>query len=450
MRKLRGVAIREFGKLAIRVLWIIIVVFVFMGGPAEAIFADYAADMNSPISPRARAHYQYFKNHFEQPFDGYGVTDVFTNQFAVVLLSHAAVGFLNTGLAIPAYRNEVGKLLTEVTKRATSTKVSPYKKNLEHVRRFGDHNLYLSHVNLILGARRRITEDTKFDKLHRRITRHLAKRSTARANAHASSYPGSARFPADQTVTLASLYLYDLCHQTDLSKQPVRRWLDYMKLKATHKKTGLYRSSLSRSFKNSKLPRGCALSWSTLYMAQFAPNEAMEQYTRYRDLFFIDILGWGGFREYPPGVNGSMDVDSGPIFFGMGMAATGLGLGATRLFGDRRGYVSILRTASSFGLPDTVFSRRNHRLSPLLGEAILFHGITAGRWDEPSNKGQKEAASAFTEKSPFPFGAMLLFMAFCGILFVNVKTTIKRARSWMLVVDSLRCCADSLSESSLK
>jgi hypothetical protein len=355
------------------------------------------------------------KAHFEAPFDGLGPTDVFVKPFAAVFLSHSAVGFMNVALSDDTRRKEVSTVLDEVARRVQLADVSPYKKSIVKVKALGDHNLYLSHLNLVIGARRLISGDPSHDGLHRRVSRHLVQKSVSDKTAHARSYPRSARFPADQAALLASLHLYDLAHGTTLSKRPVARWLDHMK-RARHKKYGLHRSSLSPSFKAAHLPRGCALSWTVLYMAQFAPAEARALYSRYRSQFYTHIAGWGGFREYPHGVDGSMDVDSGPIIFGMGVAATGIGLGSARLFGDRRAYSSIMGSAASVGLPPLSFSSRKYLLAPLLGEAILFHGITARQWAGGDTRPGAPPPVVGDEGPPFPTGPLIVTLLIVALL----------------------------------
>src|SRR6186713_3077305 len=126
-------------------------------------------------------------------------------------------------------------------------------------------------------------------------------------------------------------------------------------------------------------PRGCAASWTQLYLGQVAPDVARAQYTHYRTHMSADVLGFGGFREWPSERARGMDTDSGPIVFGVGMAATGLGLGPARLFGDVDRYATIRRTALTFGVPSWIPSH-GYVTAPVLGEAILFHGRTARRW----------------------------------------------------------------------
>jgi hypothetical protein len=410
-------------RIVINALIAVLIATVLLPGPLEALFADFASDLDQPLPRRARGHYQFMKRHLEAPFDGYGVEDVFVDSFAAVMLSHAAIGLMNVGLSDPTdeRREELTPLLDETARRVLSPEVSPYGRSPAKVANLGDSNLYLSHVNLVLGARRLITKNEAYDDLHQRLTTHLVRKSLADGDGHARSYERSAKFPADQSATLASIYLYDLCHGTRLSERPVARWLAYMKSQATHRPSGLHRSSLSPSYHHAKLPRGCALSWTTLYMAQFAPDQALDLYRRYREQFTTDVAGWGGFREFPPGVERGMDVDSGPIFFGMGMAATGLGLGPARLFRDRRAYVSIQRTASSLGLPRVVSTSRSYLLSPILGEAILLHGTTARRWSGELPGG------GFEDPPPFPWGALIL----AGLLLAWLALALRKVlRLW--------------------
>src|SRR4051794_40610794 len=99
-----------------------------------------------------------------------------------------------------------------------------------------------------------------------------------------------------------------------------------MEDRETDEVTGLFRSSISDLWYAS-IPRGCATSWSIFYMAQFAPERAAELYRRHVRALGRSVLGFGGFREWPADRSHGMDADSGPIVFGVGMAATGIGLG---------------------------------------------------------------------------------------------------------------------------
>lgn len=387
-------------RMAVWLGLIVAVALVPLHGALQAIFRDYATCLDEPFSAEGRGHYLYIKRHLERPFRGYSATQVLAPQFGVVALSHMACGLVNVSRVEPQLNDEIAPLLAEIMRRAVSPEISPYQRSPAEVEDWGGHGLYLSHLNLILGCHRLVTGNADYDALHRRLTEHLSAASLKDSDFHVTSYPNSPKWPADQTVTLCSLHLYDRIHNTAFSAQPIAGWLDYMARHATANDLNLPHSSISE-LDYAKYPRGCAMSWSVLYMAQFAPNEAAELYARYRAAFFKSVLGCGGFREWQPGESRGMDVDSGPIVFGIGVAATGLGVGPAKLFKDSEAYTAIMRSAAVVGMPNAWGAQRHYRLSPLLGEAILFHGQTATPWFDPL------PPKKFADNRPFPTGAIL-------------------------------------------
>jgi hypothetical protein len=351
--------------------------------------------------PSSTREFAFARRHLHQGFDGYGPSEVLADAFGVVALSHFAAGLMNVHVAEPARRDEVLELLDEVARRAESAKVAPSGLTDGHPVdasvRLDDHNLYFSHLAVILGVRRLVacdgergdrtcTVDPREDALQSRLVDHLRERTLASPLHHAPSYPDSDMWPADQAVTLLALRLYDEAFGTHLLDAPLAGYLATME-EHTDPATQLFHSAVidptsplpSEAAVYATTPRGCAASWTQLYLGQVAPDVARAQYTHYRAHMSADVLGFGGFREWPSGRAMGMDGDSGPIVFGVGMAATGLGLGPARLFGDVERYATIRRTALTFGVPSWLPSH-GHVTSPLLGEAILFHGRTARPW----------------------------------------------------------------------
>jgi hypothetical protein len=389
--------------LALRVGFFLVLFAVVAPGQLEAVFADFGSDLDEPLPARARGHYKFFRDHLREPFEDYSELQVLVPNFKVVALSHMACGLTNVAEADPELKSEVGPLLREVVLRARSRQVSAYERDPVEVRGLDEHGLYLAHLNIILGCYRRTSGSDEFDGLHARVSRHLAALSTRDGDFHARSWPKSPKWPADQAALLCSLYLYDQLHGTDLSLEPIRGWLDYMQDRATDRDSGLHVSAVT-DVSHAKVPRGCALSWSTLYMAQFAPDEAADLYDLYRRKCRRVVLGCGGFREWPEGYDGEMSADTGPVIFGAGAAATGLGAGPARIFKDYEVYAGIMRTASTAGLPSIVGLNRRYRLSPLLGEAILFHGETARCWYS------SPPPTSYARETPFPTGPLLVLL----------------------------------------
>jgi hypothetical protein len=341
--------------------------------------SDWARRLGPGLSPQALGHYEYVKRHLREPFRGYTRAQTLIPGFRVIALSHMACGLANVAQLDASRRVEALSLIEETIRRALSAEVAPSSKFLEEPKGWGRGNLYLSHLNLILGAYRAAGGDGRFDALHGRLSRYLSEASAREPDFTLASFGGADKWPADQAVTLDSLYAYDRAHGTHLSDKPIRGWLDFMKAKMTDPELGLHDSHFTAGGRPSR-PRGCALSWSALYMAQFAPEEARRLYGDYRRQYFRSRLGLGGFREWPPGENRGMNADTGPIVLGIGFAASGLAIGPARLFGDRDAYAAMMRAGAFLGWPIQCGGRRSYLFAPLLGEAILFDGETATRW----------------------------------------------------------------------
>src|SRR5262249_44735314 len=148
--------------------------------------------------------------------------------------------------------------------------------------------------------------------------------------------------------------------------------------------------------------------WSVSYLAQLDPRVAREQYTAAQAALGASILGVGGFREWPRGRDAGMDLDSGPVVFGIGMAATGLGLGAARLFRDEARCAVIRRTELMFGVP-APWPSGGLMTAPLLGEAILFDGRAARPWFA-------DVTPVAPEPPPAPIAPLLLTLIDAAIV----------------------------------
>lgn len=327
--------------------------------------------------------YRFVEAHLDAPFNGYGTLDTLAPQFRVIALSNMAMGMMNVVSETPTLRARILPRVHEIRRRALSANVSPFHKPFHHSDRLDDHNLYYSHLALILGIERIIrcgeecTGKDDHDAMLTRLVTHLRSRSLATRTFHARSYPDSPRWPADQLVTLVAIRVYDASHHTHLLDAPLAGYLRVMR-EHTDTETGLFQSAIT-PLPYSRIPRGCAISYSIPLLAQVAPDVARDQYRAYTRHMTASVLGLGGFREWPPGRELNADADSGPIVFGMGVAATGFGLGAARIMDDEQEVRAIGRTVISIGIPSPN-PRGGYLMSPLLGEAILFNGRTARIW----------------------------------------------------------------------
>jgi hypothetical protein len=357
---------------------------IFLPGAFEAASTDYASALDQPISPRAELQFNYIKQYLKESQTSSDESRPLIIDFPIVTLSNIASGLMNISISAPERQQELIPLITIVKDKMLSPEVSPRHIVIANndITPLQDDALYLSHLNLVLGIYRHITGASTNDALHDTISQHLAARTLRDGDFHVASYPGTKpnKWPADQTITLESLYLYDKTRGTALSSEPITGWLHYMQKEGLNQEMKLHKSAITDIWYKD-IPRGCALSWSVIAMAQFAPDEAKELYQQYQQIYFQQWGGVGGFREMPPTSAVKIrDGDSGPVALGVGGAATGFGIGASRLVGDKYSYTEMMRLFSLATFPKTWGNTREYFLAPMLGEAIFFSGETAVPW----------------------------------------------------------------------
>lgn len=245
--------------------------------------------------------------------------------FRIIALSHLADGCAWQGRAVPGRRDAARRCVNELERLARRTGPATPEAAVD--------GLWLTHFNLVLGAEDALGGCSD-PALHERVSRRLSAMSLADPHAHAPSYAKlKLRWPADQSATLASLSRFDEAHGQHLAVEPLRRWKAQL-AKSMDEARRLPRSELTGGGTHSEVARGCAQSLMTRYLAEFDPPLARALFVPYREQYLAQRGPLVGFREWPEGVNGPADVDSGPIVDGVGAAASALAIGAARAVGE--------------------------------------------------------------------------------------------------------------------
>jgi len=157
-------------------------------------------------------------------------------------------------------------------------------------------------------------------------------------------------WPADNEVIAAALSLYLDRLRGDRSVESGRAALA-RSLAALDEK-GLPPSEISPDRLTARdVPRGCALSWTIAMRALHDRESAKRLWSRYRADYFVDYGAIVGFREWPRGVSRPADADSGPILFGIGVAASAFALGDARLLASPVDETRLRVAATMAGLP---------------------------------------------------------------------------------------------------
>lgn len=299
--------------------------------------------------------------------------------FRIIALSHLADGCAGQARAEPARREAAKKCVEQVIARARATTKG----------RAEDHpdGLWLTHFNLVLGAADAVGECPDAAE-HARISKELARRSLADPLRHAPSYAKvTLRWPADQAATLASLARYDAAHlarpstplrgegATPLGDEvmldaPMSQWRDLVTTRFMHATLGLPVSEVTGRGPGAAHPRGCAQSYISRYLAEADPKLSAKWWAAYRDAFFVRYGSIVGFREWPRGVERKGDVDSGPIIFGIGTAASAFAIAAAKAQGDE---LLALQLESNANMVLST-GAGGSAATNLLAEAIRFQG----------------------------------------------------------------------------
>lgn len=272
---------------------------------------------------------------------------------------------------------------------------------LENISNYQNHAVYLGQLNLALGAYGLISSDGRYDVLHKRVSDILHQALVKSQGRPLRSYPENS-WPFDTIPVLVSLHLFDVKTSQHRSKNIIQQHLAWVRNNATHQRLRLPYSRVDNmTGKGKELPRGCDLSFRLCLIPHIDQTYARRLYKQYTRNYWLDRGILAGFAEWPNGIQHFADIDSGPIVNGIGLAATGLGLGATIAVGDRQRLQRLCEQLASLAAIRSFFvagqqqsagdARRNLGMIPvddvpftgfLFGDAMLFYCVTWQPWSK--------------------------------------------------------------------
>jgi hypothetical protein len=202
----------------------------------------------------------------------------------------------------------------------------------------------------------------------------------ASASPFLAAYPGQA-WPVDSTVAMASLRLHDALLAPRFGAT-VARWVEGVRQRLDPG-TGLLPHQVDADTgRPTEVARATSLSIATRFLVDVDPTLAREQYRGYRDRFVLWPLGLGpAVREFPAGVDGVGDVDSGPLLFGVSLSASACTLGAAQANGDTALAGALANYGELVGVPvETPWTKRYAAGLLPIGDAFLAWSKTARPW----------------------------------------------------------------------
>lgn len=305
----------------------------------------------------------------------------FQGEWALYSCSMFAKALANIAILYPEAKQESVNTIDSLIQIVKSPELRLYDKVrwgedlLESIDGDNSHVSYLSHLAWMIGNYRKIGGGDKYNALHDSLCEAMNRRILKSEFLNLPTYPGEDIYIPDMLVAIVALS--DYAKQNNGKYQnTVNRWIQRAKSEWIDNETGLLRSFIAFDGNLSiKAPiKGSYSTLNTYYLAQIDAEFAKEQYERLKKVFLKK--SWlTGFKEYPDGSGFlGMDVDAGPIIFGLSPSGTSFGIGCATYFKDRRVRNRLLRTAEIVGHSVSWGGCRHYLLAniALVGEAITL------------------------------------------------------------------------------
>ena len=161
------------------------------------------------------------------------------------------------------------------------------------------------------------------------------------------SYSNQA-WPADVLLCIACLNLHDKIFEPKYESL-IDAWLEKVKVRLD-KNTGLIPHSVYFPQANTKEgAKGASQSLMLNFLVDIDKEFAMEQFHIYKELFVDYRFGLPGIRQFPKGIKGEKDIDSGPVILGIGGAASIVGQRTMAKFDEQELYIGLRNSIEAFG-----------------------------------------------------------------------------------------------------
>jgi len=304
----------------------------------------------------------------------------------------AGLGYAQVAAAHPEQRPKQLRALEGCIDRMLSPELRAFDRAawgtdpLEDLGSSRAHAAYLGYMGLVLSLHRRFVPDSRHAELHDRIMAHLHQAVHQSPIGLASTYPGEV-YPVDNAAIIGALALHQRATGID-HREVLTAWAARLP-SLRDPDTGLLVQAVAPDGSTVDGPRGSGTALAAWFLSFADAEQSRSLYEAVREHLRRDLLGFGAVREYPPGVDGHGDIDSGPVVLGVSISATGFGLAASRIHGDAETFESLWSTAYLFGAPVDRDGTRSFALGGPLGDAMMFAVLTAQparTWSEPRSE----------------------------------------------------------------
>ncbi len=244
---------------------------------------------------------------------------------------------------------------------------------------------YNGWYNYVLARKINLKDDISIDsfelqKLRKNCTNILTALEISE-NPFLESYSGGC-WPADMTVAMASVAWGNKTFNGEFNKE-INSWLRDVELKTDN--LGLIpHSSQSGTGEVLEEARGSSQSLILNFLIEIDSAYARSKFEFYKKYFLDYRLGMPGIREYPHGKKGKGDIDSGPVIFDIGGAASIVGKRVMSRYDEDDVAVGLRNSIETFGAAMTINKKKKY----LFGKLPMADGFIA--WSNSSEASKEE------------------------------------------------------------
>lgn len=195
-----------------------------------------------------------------------------------------------------------------------------------------------------------------------------------------ASYRGCV-WPCDTVPAIHALKIHDHVTGENRYKDPIAKWLSDIASRLDPE-TGLIPHTANV---HDGQPDNYARATSQVILLRMLPDIdpdfSLAQYEIFRQRYLNTLVGIPCVREYPTGVVGNGDVDSGPLIFERSLSATVFTIGVAQIYGDQQVASAIATAGEVVGLPWTSGDEKKYVGGVLpVGEIMVAYSQNARTW----------------------------------------------------------------------
>ena len=236
------------------------------------------------------------------------------------------------------------------------------------------HLSYYSHLAWMIGEYKLLYNDNQFDALYHSLCEAMYRRISNSPILNIPTYPFEQIYIPDMLVAIVALNIYSK-NYNGRYQDLVQKWMDTAKREWMDKETGLLVSFMSNSGTISPMIKGSYSALNCYYLSLIDTDFAKQQFQILKKYFKQTLPFIAGIKEYhTKKCLFGLDIDAGPIVFGLSPSGTGFAIGAATMCNDKKFRKQILRTAEIAGCTVSYNGKSHYLLANvvLVGEAIIL------------------------------------------------------------------------------